>query len=117
MIANDDGEVFTFAASSKGALGALGKLSRIYAAHRRARPRVAGRQPRKRRLSASTSRIRLHQDAVACGDGLGRAVAVQREMALAGYEMPDSNEPAPTETPRPPRRLSSCDDMDDDIPF
>ena len=38
MIADDDGEVFTFTASSKGARDALGRLSRTYAAHRRRAP-------------------------------------------------------------------------------
>ena len=38
-------------------------------------------------------------------------------MALAGYDIPDGNESAPTEAPADPTAAAEVDDMDDDIPF
>ena len=42
---------------------------------------------------------------------------VNETMALAGYDLPDSNDAAAVETAAAPTATVQLDDMDDDIPF
>jgi hypothetical protein len=115
MIADDDGEIFTFTVSSKGARDALGKLTRTYAAHRRRAPRelpVVGlasdgyNHPNRAFGYIKTPIIQV--------TGWAEVSRFDETMALAGYDMPDSGEPAAVEdTGTSPANK----DMNDDIPF
>ena len=118
MIADDDGEVFTFTASSKGALGALGRLSRTYAAHRRRLPTElpvvslssSGYQHSVRAYGFISTPLLIVS-------GWAELSRFNETMALAGYDMPASDEPAAVETnPAAPAAVKP-NDMDDGIPF
>lgn len=118
MIADDDREVFTFTASSKGELGALGKLSRAYAAHRRSAP---GQLPVINLGSSGYPHSHREYGYVKTPlflvTGWAPASRFNETMALAGYDLPDGSEPAPVETAAAPTPAVEVDDMDDDIPF
>jgi hypothetical protein len=120
MVADDDGEVFTFAASSKGARDAIGKLTRTYAAHRRRVPGelpvvgLAGdgyQHPNRAYGYIKTPVIRV--------TGWTAELRFNETMALAGYDMPDSGEPAAVEAgpTTAPAVVDHHSDMDDDVPF
>ncbi|MEY9413740.1 hypothetical protein ABIF69_000182 [Bradyrhizobium japonicum] len=117
VIAADDGEVFTFTASSKGGLDALGKLSRAYAAHRRRAPTElpvislgsSGYQHKIRSYGFIKTPVFLVT-------GWAPAARFNETMALAGYDLPESNEPTAVETVAP-TAAAEVDDMNDDIPF
>ncbi len=106
MASNNDGEVFTFAASSKGGMEAVGKLSRIYAAQRRRAPGQlpvvtlsnSGYQHSRRELGYIKTPLFVVT-------GWVPASKFNEMAARAGYDFPESNESAPTKTP------------DDDIPL
>jgi hypothetical protein len=118
MVSNNDGEVFTFAASSKGGIEALGKLSRIYAAHRRSAPGQlpvvtlsnSGYQHSRRELGYIKTPLFVVT-------GWVPASQFNEMAALAGYDFLEGNEPAPTEIPAAPTAVVKLDNMDDDIPF
>jgi hypothetical protein len=118
MVSNNSGEVFTFAASSKGGLEALGKLSRIYAAHRRSAPGLlpvvtlsnSGYQHSRRELGYIKTPLFVVT-------GWVPASKFNEMAALAGYDFPDGNEPASTESPAAPTAFVKPDNMDDDILF
>ncbi|KRQ94454.1 hypothetical protein [Bradyrhizobium valentinum] len=118
MIADNDGEVFTFAASSKGGFGALGKLSRTYAARRRSAP---GQLPVVTLGSGGYAHSHREYGYVKTPlflvTGWTAASRFNETMALAGYDFPHGNESAPPETPTAPTAAVKRDDMDDDIPF
>ncbi|WP_161850223.1 hypothetical protein [Bradyrhizobium sp. CCBAU 051011] len=108
MIGASDGEIFTFSASSRGALDAVGKLSRTYAAHRRRAPSElpivalgsSGYQhPRREYGFIKTPLFTV--------SGWAEVARFNETMVAAGYEPPDIEE-----APAPPPN-----DMDDDIPF
>ncbi len=121
MVSNNDGEVFTFAASSKGGLEALGKLSRVYAAHRRSAPGQlpvvtlsnSGYQHSRRELGyIKTPLFEV--------TGWVPASKFNEMAALAGYDFSEGNASAATPaapTPAAPTAVVKLDDMDDDIPF
>jgi hypothetical protein len=115
MITADNGEVFTFTASSKGALGTLGRLSRTYAAHRRPLPAELPvvslssdgyQHPNRAYGWISTPLLAV--------TGWAEVSHFNETMALAGYEMPDNGEPAALEAAAEAKPNA---DMDDDIPF
>ena len=118
MIADDDGEVFTFAASSKGGLEcarqALANLCRAPAPRAR---RIAGRQPRSGGYQHPNRAYGYIKTPLFVVTGWAPVSRFNEIMALAGYDMPDSNEPAAMETPAAPPAVAKPDDMDDDIPF
>ncbi len=116
MVADDDGEIFTFAASSKGACDVIGKLTRSYAAHRR---RVPGELPV---VSLAGSGYQHPNRAygyvktpVLLVTGWAAVSRFNEVMALAGYDFPADNEPAAVAAPTAPAEVD--DDMDDHIPF
>jgi hypothetical protein len=117
MIANDNGGIFTFAASSKGGLGALGKLSRTYSVHQRREP---GQLPVVNLSSGGYQHSRRELGYIKTPlfvvTGWVPASKFNDIMALAGYDFPDGNEPSPTETSAAPA-IVKLGDMDDDIPF
>jgi hypothetical protein len=116
MVAN--GEVFTFAASSKGGFEAVGKLSRVYAVHRRHAPDElpvvslgsGGYDHSRREFGYVKTPLFLMT-------GWAPASQFNDIVALAGYDVPDGNEPAPPEDSAAPAAAAKRDDMDDDIPF
>ncbi|MDI2073897.1 hypothetical protein ABIF68_003666 [Bradyrhizobium japonicum] len=120
MVVADDGEVFTLAASSKGARDAIGKLTRTYAAHRR---RVLGELP----VVGLASDGYQHPNRaygyiktpVILVTGWAAASRFNETMALAGYDIPDSGEPPAAEVgpTTAPAAAKHVDDMNDDIPF
>jgi hypothetical protein len=117
MIANR--EVFTFAASSKGGLEAIGKLSRSYAAHRRHAP---DELPVVTLGSGGYAHSHREYGYVKTPlfvvTGWAPASRFNEIVALAGYDFPHGNESAPTETPAAaPTAAVKRDDMDDEIPF
>ena len=118
MIADDDGEVFTFTASSRGALDALGKLSRTYGVHRR---RAPGELPVVNLSSGGYQHSRRELGYIKTPlfvvTGWAPASRFNETMALAGYDLPGSNDPAAVETAAAPTAAVKADDMDDDIPF
>jgi hypothetical protein len=112
MIANDDsGDAFTFTASSKGAQGALAKLSRSYAAHRRRAPGElpivtlgsGGYQHPNRAYGFIPTPLLLVT-------GWAPLSLFNQAMAVAGFDMPDSGA-------APATVAAVVDDMDDAIPF
>jgi hypothetical protein len=117
MVSNNNGEVLTFAASSKGGLEALGKLSRIYAAHRRSAPGLlpvvtlsnGGYQHSRREFGYIKTPLFVVM-------GWLPVSKFNEMVALVGYDFPDGNEPAPTDILAAPTAVK-LDDMDDDIPF
>jgi len=119
MIADVGGEVFTFTASSKGALNAVGRLSRGYASHRR---RLPGELPVVNLSSGGYPHSRREYGYVKTPlflvTGWAPASRFNETMALAGYDLPGSNDLAAVETAAAPTPAVKADDMeDDDIPF
>jgi hypothetical protein len=116
MIAADNGEVFTFTASSKGALDALGKLSRAYAVHRR---RAPGELPvitlGSRGYQHSHREYGYVNTPLFVVTGWAAASRFNETMALAGYDLPDSSERAVMEAAS--TAPAAEDDMDDSISF
>jgi hypothetical protein len=114
MIADDDGEAFTFPASSKGALDALGKLSRAYAVQRR---RAPGELPLTTLGSSGYPHSKREygyvKTPVFLVTGWAPASRFNETMALAGYDLPDSNEPAMVETAASAAPAVDVDDMGD----
>src|SRR5262249_35679634 len=110
LVTSGDGEVFTFTGTSKGALDALGKLSRAYAARRRPYAddlpilelSVSGYQHPRRELGY----IKTPQFTVAGWEKIAR---FNEAMALAGYTLPDAEPEA--------KPATDNSDMNDDIPF
>lgn len=111
MVADESGEAYTFTASSKGALGALGKLSRTYAAHRR-------RQPAELPIVGLSSSGYQHprreygfiQTPVLTVLGWADISCFNEAMALAGYDF-EGDGPAVVAVAK------QASDMNDDIPF
>ena len=110
--------MFRFTASSTGALGALGRLSRTYAAHRRRLPTElpvvslssSGYQHSVRAYGFISTPLLIVS-------GWAELSRFNETMALAGYDMPASDEPAAVETnPAAPAAVKP-NDMDDGIPF
>ena len=113
MITNDDGEVFTFTASSKGARGTLGRLSRTYAAHRRHRPaELPVVSLSSDGYQHSTRSYGWIATPLLVVTGWAEVSHFNETMAKAGYDMPAADEPAAAPVTAKPNA-----DMGDDIPF
>jgi hypothetical protein len=102
------GDLWTFSTSSRGGHGAIGKLSRAYAHHRRKKPdelpRISLRGDSYPHPDRQYGRIKVPLFELAGWEAKDRVVAALAETGLTPDELP-------------PTAVDRSSDLDDDIPF